>query len=191
MDQEISIRWSDLQMYSSSNCKAVVRNIPVSEAEFRILIQRFSEKIKWLKFYSNNKQGIIKKDKLSKCFLQLDPSVINEFINEMNSTFFDAKGEKFTLEAELASFQSVPIATASQNTEFFTSPQFLQFKELYESGNLEQGTFKSEENLPPKKSSLVEMVKSELEEERKKKENKIKKKGNKWNKKNKNWKNKK
>mmetsp|Transcript_173 Transcript_173/g.147 ORF Transcript_173/g.147 Transcript_173/m.147 type:complete len:110 (+) Transcript_173:238-567(+) len=109
----------------------------------------------------------------------------------MNSTFFDAKGEKFILEAELASFQSVPITTVPQNTEFFTSPQFLQFKELYDAGNLEQGTYKSEENLSPKKSSLVEMVKSELEEERKKKENKIKKKGNKWNKKNKNWKNKK
>lgn len=144
-----------------------------------------------MKFYSYSKQGIIKRNKLAKCFLQLDQSSLVEFINEFNTSFFDAKGEKFLMEAEIASFQSIPVTSQPFNNDFYSSEQFFKFRELYESGTLDNKIVVLDESLTSKKSSLVEMVKCELEEMRKKKENKMKIKNNKYKQKSKNWKGKK
>ncbi|OMJ70218.1 hypothetical protein SteCoe_31847 [Stentor coeruleus] len=173
-------------IYMKNNSKVVIRNLPgnMDENEFRILTQKFNSHIKSLRYLKSSQKG-----QKSKCFLQLSSQdLIAEFLDEFNKPFFDSKGEQFLPQAELSFFQEVA-QVIPNSTDLYSTPSFLKFKELYESGS----SF-YDENQPPespfeKKSYLILSIKQEAEEDKKREETKKpnkkkwKNKGKKWNKK--------
>ena len=116
--------------------------------------------------------------------MQLDNiEVLKEFLEEFNKPFFDSKGEQFLPIAELAFHQEVAISTPNNKNVYETSA-FLQFKQIFESGEYMYDDNRPTEDNIERKSQLIASIKLEAEEEKKKEE--IKRNTNK----NKNWKNK-
>ena len=109
--------------------------------------------------------------------------VLKEFLEEFNKPFFDSKGEQFLPIAELAFHQEVAISTPNNKNVYETSA-FLQFKQIFESGEYMYDDNRPTEDNIERKSQLIASIKLEAEEEKKKEE--IKRNTNK----NKNWKNK-
>ena len=94
--------------------------------------------------------------------------VLKEFLEEFNKPFFDSKGEQFLPIAELAFHQEVAISTPNNKNVYETSA-FLQFKQIFESGEYMYDDNRPTEDNIERKSQLIASIKLEAEEEKKKK----------------------